>query len=447
MDTIIRIPDSVSKFDNVYDVLNERGMIDGVTDEAGVRDLLGREKIKFYIGFDPTADCLHVGHLIQIIAMSYMLKYGHTPVALVGGGTGMIGDPSGRTDMRKVMSVEEIDHNCRQFKKLFDKYLPFDDEWKYFGNEGVYSPGKQNREPLDGKAISVNNAEWIRPLNYVEFSYEIGKLFNVRQMLRSDAFKTRMEREMGLSFYEFGYMLLQGYDFMVMARDFGLKMEMGGADQWTNIIAGVDLARKACDLNVFGMTFGLLTTSDGKKMGKTAKGALWLDADRVSPYEFFQYWRNVADADVDKCLRMLTFLPMDEVRKLSSLEGSEINKAKEVLAYEITKTVHGKEEAEKALTASMKIFVDGSGSSENMPTTEMNESEFKGDGAGLINLLKNLKLVTSTSDGFRTVEQGGIKINGDKVTDKKCVIKLDDFKDGELIIQKGKKKFHRIILK
>ena len=447
MDTIIRIPDSVSKFDNVYDVLNERGMIDVVTHEAGVRDLLGREKIKFYIGFDPTADCLHVGHLIQIIAMSYMLKYGHTPVALVGGGTGMIGDPSGRTDMRKVMSVEEIDHNCRQFKKLFDKYLPFDDEWKYFGNEGVYSPGKQNREPLDGKAISVNNAEWIRPLNYVEFSYEIGKLFNVRQMLRSDAFKTRMEREMGLSFYEFGYMLLQGYDFMVMARDFGLKMEMGGADQWTNIIAGVDLARKACDLNVFGMTFGLLTTSDGKKMGKTAKGALWLDADRVSPYEFFQYWRNVADADVDKCLRMLTFLPMDEVRKLSSLEGSEINKAKEVLAYEITKTVHGKEEAEKALTASMKIFVDGSGSSENMPTTEMNESEFKGDGAGLINLLKNLKLVTSTSDGFRTVEQGGIKINGDKVTDKKCVIKLDDFKDGELIIQKGKKKFHRIILK
>ena len=447
MDTIIRIPDSVSKFDNVYDVLNERGMIDGVTDEAGVRDLLGREKIKFYIGFDPTADCLHVGHLIQIIAMSYMLKYGHTPVALIGGGTGMIGDPSGRTDMRKVMTVEEIDHNCRQFKKLFDKYLPFDDEWKYFGNEGVYSPGKQNREPLDGKAISVNNAEWIRPLNYVEFSYEIGKLFNVRQMLRSDAFKTRMEREMGLSFYEFGYMLLQGYDFMVMARDFGLKIEMGGADQWTNIIAGVDLARKACDLSVFGMTFGLLTTSDGKKMGKTAKGALWLDADRVSPYEFFQYWRNVADADVDKCLRMLTFLPMDEVRKLSSLEGSNINKAKEVLAYEITKTVHGKEEAEKALTASRKIFVDGSGSSENMPTTEMNESEFDGDGAGLINLLKNLKLVTSTSDGFRTVEQGGIKINGDKVTDKKCVIKLDDFKDGELIIQKGKKKFHRIILK
>lgn len=266
-------------------------------------------------------------------------------------------------------------------------------------------------------------------------------------MLRSDAFKTRMEREMGLSFYEFGYMLLQGYDFMVMARDFGLKMEMGGADQWTNIIAGVDLARKACDLSVFGMTFGLLTTSDGKKMGKTAKGALWLDADRVSPYEFFQYWRNVADADVDKCLRMLTFLPMDEVRKLSSLEGSEINKAKEVLAYEITKTVHGKEEAEKALTASRKIFVDGRGSSENMPTTEMNESEFKGDGVGLINLLKNLKLVTSTSDGFRTVEQGGIKINGDKVTDKKCVIKLDDFKDGELIIQKGKKKFHRILLK
>ncbi len=447
MDTIIKIPDSVSKFDNVYDVFKERGMVDGVTDEDGVRNLLGREKIKFYIGFDPTADCLHVGHLIQIIAMSYMLKYGHTPVALVGGGTGMIGDPSGRTDMRKVMTVEEIDYNCRNFKKLFDKYMPFDDEWKYTGNNGVYVPGKQNREPKKGFAVSVNNAEWIRPLNYVEFSYEIGKLFNVRQMLRSDAFKTRMERETGLSFYEFGYMLLQGYDFMVMARDFGLKMEMGGADQWTNIIAGVDLTRKACGTDVYGMTFGLLTTSDGKKMGKTAKGALWLDKDRVSPYEFFQYWRNVADADVDKCLRLLTFLPMDEVRRLSALEGAEINKAKEVLAFEITKTVHGEAEANKALETSREIFMAGAGSSENMPTTEFDKSRFDGDGEGLINLLKELNLIKSTSEGFRTIEQGGIKLNQDKVTDRKRVVTLSDFEDGELIIQKGKKKFHRVVLK
>lgn len=445
MDTIIRIPDNVSEFDNVYDVFKERGMIDAVTDEGAVRELLGKEKIKFYIGFDPTADCLHVGHLIQIIAMSYMLKYGHTPVALMGGGTGMVGDPSGRTDMRKVMTVEEIDHNCAQFKKLFDKYMPFDDGWKYSGNEGVYKPGHQNREPKEWCAIAANNADWIRPLNYVEFSYEVGKLFNVRQMLRSEAFKTRMEREMGLSFYEFGYMLLQGYDFMVMARDFGLKMEMGGADQWTNIIAGVDLARKMNNQDVYGMTFGLLTTSDGKKMGKTAKGALWLDADRVSPYEFFQYWRNVADADVDKCLRMLTFLPMNEVRRLSSLEGSEINKAKEILAFEITKIVHGEEEAKKALEASRKIFAEGA-SSTNMPTTEIEKDKFGGEGMGLINLLKELKLVTSTSDGFRTVEQGGVRLNGEQISDRKYLVTEKDFKDGELVVQKGKKKFHKVRL-
>lgn len=447
MKNIINIPDSVSKYDNVYDVLRERGFIDATTDDEGVRNLLANEKIKFYIGFDPTADCLHVGHMIQIIGISYMLKYGHTPVVLLGGGTGMVGDPSGRTDMRRVMSIEEINHNCDEFKKLFDRFIPFDDGWKYEGNEGVYKPGHQNREPKPGCAVSVNNADWIRPLNYVEFLYEVGKLFNVKQMLRTEAFKVRMERETGLSFYEFGYMLLQGYDFMVMARDFGLKMEFGGSDQWTNIIAGVDLARKLCDLDVCGMTFGLLTTHEGKKMGKTANGALWLDPDRVSPYEFFQYWRNVGDKDVNKCLRMLTFLPMEEINSLSALEGSDINKAKEILAYEITKTVHGEAEAAKALEASRKIFVEGQSRSADMPTTEIDRSEFEGEGMGIINLLKELKLVPNTSEGFRAVEQGGVRLGGEQIEDRKRLVTIDDFKDGELIVQKGKKKFRRVTLK
>ena len=345
---MFKIPDNVSKYDNVYDVLQERGFIEQVTDPEAARDLLGREKIKFYIGFDPTADCLHVGHLVQIIVMMWMMKYGHTPVALIGGGTGMVGDPSGRTDMRRMMTVDEIDYNCAQFKKLFDRFLDFDDEWKYEGNGGVFVPGHENREPLPGKAVSVNNGAWLRNLNFVEFVSQVGKNFSVPNMLRAEAFKRRIN-EGGLTFYEFSYMLMQAYDFYVMARDFGLKMQFGGNDQWSNIIAGVNLSKKAFDLDVYGMTFALLTKADGQKMGKTASGALWLNEDRVSVYDFFQYWRNVDDADVNKCLRMMTFLPMDEVNRLSALEGSEINKAKEVLAYEVTRLVHGDEKAKEAL--------------------------------------------------------------------------------------------------
>ena len=269
------IPDNVSEHTNVYDVLVERGLIEQATNPEALRELLGKEKIKFYIGFDPTADCLHVGHFIPVITMMYMQKYGHTPVFLLGGGTGEIGDPSGRSDMRQVMTIETIDENCRQFKRLFEKFIDFDDGWKYEGNEGVYHPGHQNREPLPGLAVSVNNAEWIRPCKFTEFAREIGRHFNVNTMLRADAFKTRMERDEGLSFFEFSYMLLQAYDFMVMARDFDLKAQFGGNDQWSNIIAGVDLTRKTCGKEVFGLTVGLLTTSEGKKMGKTAKGALW----------------------------------------------------------------------------------------------------------------------------------------------------------------------------
>lgn len=438
------IPDNVSKFDNVYDVLKERGFIEQVTDEEAVRKMLQNEKIKFYIGFDPTADCLHVGHFMQVIIMMYMQKFGHTPVVLLGGGTGMVGDPSGRSDMRMMMDIETIDENCRKFKNLFDRFLDFDDEWEYTGNNGVFQPGHENKTPAPGKAISVNNAHWLRPLNYVEFVRSVGTHFNVNNMLRAECFKQRMEG--GLSFFEFNYMLMQSYDFMVMARDFGVKMEFGGNDQWSNIIGGVDLTRKMCNKDVYGMTFSLLTNSEGKKMGKTAKGALWLSPERTSPFEFFQYWRNVGDADVEKCLRMLTFLPMEEVQRLSSLEGAEINHAKEVLAFEVTKLVHGEEEAQKALDGARAAF-SGGGATVNIPTESRSASDFEGDGKGVVSLIKELGLVPSNGEGFRTIEQGGLSINGEKVTDPKMNIKVDMFKDGEILIQKGKKKFIKVVIK
>lgn len=438
------IPDNVSKYDNVYDVLKERGFIEQVTDEEAVRELLGKEKIKFYIGFDATADSLHIGHFMQTIILMYMQKYGHTPVVLIGGGTTMVGDPSGRQDMRQMMTEETIDENCAKFKKLFDQFLDFDDEWKYEGNHGVYAPGHQNREPLPGKAISINNADWLRPLNYVEFVREVGTHFNVNNMLRADCYKQRIGD--GLTFFELNYMLMQAYDFTVMARDFGLKMQFGGNDQWSNILAGKELSRKWCGIDVEGMVFALLTNSEGKKMGKTQKGALWLSPQKTSPYEFYQYWRNVADADVNKCLRFLTFLPMEEVERLSSLEGAEINKAKEILAYEVTKLVHGEEEAEKAQEGARAAF-GGGGDAANIPTTEMEAAVFEGEGKGLVSLIKELGLVPSNGEGFRTIEQGGLSVNGEKVTNAKMAVTVDMFKDGELMIQKGKKKFHKVVIK
>lgn len=437
------IPDNVSEHTNVYDVLKERGFIEQTTDDEAIRELLGKEKIKFYIGFDPTADCLHVGHFMQVIIMMYMQKYGHTPVVLLGGGTGMVGDPSGRTDMRQMMTVETIDENCNQFKKLFDRFIEFDDEWKYEGNGGVYAPGRANKIPDLGKAISVNNAEWLRPINYVEFLREIGPHFSVNEMLRAECYKQRMEK--GLSFLEFNYMLMQSYDFMVMARDFDVKMQFGGNDQWSNILGGARLTKRACGKDVYGMTFALLTTSDGKKMGKTQKGALWLRAERTSPYEFFQYWRNVEDADVNKCLRMLTFLPMEEVNRLSALEGAAINKAKEILAFEVTKLVHGEEEAQKALEGAKAAF-GGGGNTDNMPTTQMERTKFAGEGIGVVTLIKELGLVPSNGEGFRTIEQGGLTVGGNKVTDKKLTVTVDMFEDNKLIIQKGKKTFHVVEL-
>ncbi len=348
--------------------------------------------------------------------------------------------------MRQMMSVETIEHNCAQFKKLFDKFIDFDDEWQYVGNNGVYEPGHENKKPEPGKAVAVNNARWLRPLNYIDFVREIGSSFNVNTMLRAECFKQRMEREGGLTFFELNYMLMQSYDFMVMARDFDVKIQFGGNDQWSNIIGGVDLTRKKTGKEVYGMTFSLLTNSEGKKMGKTAKGALWLEAAKTSPYEFFQYWRNVADADVNKCLRMLTFLPMDEVNRLSALEGAEINKAKEVLAYEVTKLVHGEEEAKKALDGARAAFGGGAGNMANVPTTVMPRDKFAGEGFGVVNLIRELGLVPSNGEGFRTIEQGGLTVGGEKVTDKKLMITEDMFTDGKLLIQKGKKKFHQIEL-
>ena len=433
------IPDSVSEHDNVYDVLKERGFIEQSTDEEKVRELLQNEKVKFYIGFDPTADCLHVGHFMQVIIMMYMQKYGHTPVVLLGGGTGFVGDPSGRTDMRQMMTPETIENNCAAFKKLFDKFLDFDEDWKYEGNNGVFSPGHENKTPEPGKAISVNNARWLLPLNYIEFIREIGSCFNVNTMLRAECFKQRMDREGGLTMFELNYMLMQSYDFMVMARDFDVKIEFGGNDQWSNIIGGVDLTRKKLGKEVYGMTFSLLTNSEGKKMGKTQKGALWLDADKTSPYEFYQYWRNVGDADVEKCLRMLTFLPMDEVKRLSSLQDKEINKAKEVLAFEVTKLVHGEEEATKAQEAARAAF-SGKADLSTMPTVQFAADKLAGEGMGVVNFIKELGLVPSNREGFMTIEQGGLKLDGEKVTDKKTMITADIFTDGKVLVEKGKKK-------
>ena len=415
------IRDDVSKHSNVFDVLKERGFIEQATHEDEIRDLLGKESIKFYIGFDPTADSLHVGHFIQIIIMMYMQKYGHTPIALVGGGTCMIGDPSARDEMRSLMTKETIMENGRKFEKLFGKYIDFS----------------------DGKAILENNADWLLDLNYVDFIRDIGKHFSVNNMLRAECFKQRLEK--GLSFLEFNYMLMQAYDFLELSRRHDCKMQCGGNDQWSNIIAGVDLTRREEQRQVYGMTFSLLQTSEGIKMGKTMKGALWLDPDRTTPYEFYQYWRNVEDADVNSCLRMLTFLPMEEIAELSALKDEKINKAKEILAYEVTRLVHGEEEAIKAQDGARAAF-SGGGNVENIPSTQIAASEFAGEGMGIVTLIHKIGLVPSKGEGFRTIEQGGLTIDDVKVTDAKMMITQENFNDKKMIIKKGKKTFHLIEL-
>lgn len=405
---------------SVYDVLQERGFIEQATHEKEIRELLEKEKVTFYIGFDPTADSLHVGHFVAVMAMSHMQRAGHRPIALLGGGTGMIGDPSGKTDMRQMMTTETIDYHIQCFKKQLSRFIDFDDD----------------------KAILVNNADWLLNLNYIEFLREIGVHFSVNRMLSAECFKQRLER--GLSFFEFNYMLMQSYDFLELYRRHNCKLQLGGNDQWSNIISGVDLVRRLHGDTSFGLTFSLLTTSEGNKMGKTEKGAVWLDPDKTSPYEFYQYWRNIADADVEKCLSLLTYLPMDEVRTLASLEGAQINKAKEVLAYEVTNIVHGEEEAKKAQAAAKALF-EGGAQGGSIPTTEISAGELA-DGMDILTLLQKTKLIPSRSEGRRLVTQGGIKIDSEAVTSIDFIITTESFDNNTLMIQRGKKVFHRVIL-
>lgn len=403
---------------SVFDVLQERGYIKQLTHEDEIRELLEKEKVTFYIGFDPTADSLHVGHFMQMMVMAHMQRAGHFPIALIGGGTAMIGDPSGKTDMRRMMTREEIDHNVNCFKEQMSRFIDFS----------------------EGKALIVNNADWLLDLNYVNFIREIGVHFSVNKMLTAECFKQRLER--GLSFLEFNYMLMQGYDFLELNRKYGCVMELGGDDQWSNILAGVDLIRRKEGKPAYGMTFTLLTNSEGKKMGKTEKGAVWLDKEKTSPYEFYQYWRNINDADVEKCLALLTFLPMDEVRRLGALQGAEINEAKKVLAYEVTKIIHGEEEAEKARSAAEALF-SGAGNLENVPTSTITKDSLN---KLVLDVLVELKILPSKGEGRRLIQQNGLSINDTKITDINRTLMEEDFKDGYALIRRGKKNYNRIVV-
>ena len=402
---------------SIFDVLKERGYIAQCTNEDEVRKMLSDEQVTFYVGFDPTADSLHVGHFLGLMVMAHMQKAGHRPICLVGGGTGTVGDPSGRTDMRKMLTDEDIEHNCSRFKEQMARFIDFS----------------------DGKALIVNNGDWLRKLNYIELLRDIGPHFTVNRMLAAECYKNRMEK--GLTFLEFNYMIMQSYDFLELHRRYNLKLEMGGDDQWSNIIGGVELTRRKTGDAVYGLTFTLLTKSDGKKMGKTAGGALWLDKAKTPVYDFYQYWRNVDDADVEKCLSLLTFLPMEEVHRLGSLKDAAINEAKKVLAYEVTKLVHGKEEADKAQAAAEAVF-GGSGSSENMPTIQLSADD---EGKKLLDILVAGQVFESKGEGRRLIKQNGLSLNDAKVADPDYVLAAGDFTDGEAIVKKGKKKFYRLL--
>ena len=405
---------------NVFDVLQERGLIAQTTHEAEIRKILGEEKITFYIGFDPTADSLHIGHFMQLIVMKHMQNAGHRPIILLGGGTTMVGDPTGKADMRPMITQEEIQHNADNFKVQMSKFINFE----------------------DGKAIMVNNADWLLKQNYVDFLREVGVHFTVNKMLTAECYKSRMEK--GLTFLEFNYMLMQSFDFYKLNKDFGCIMEFGGDDQWSNIIGGIELIRRKEGKQAYGMTFTLLTTSEGKKMGKTEKGALWLDPEKVSPYEFYQYWRNVDDKDVIRLLKLVTFLPMEQIAEYEKLEGQELNKVKCVLAYEVTRMVHGEEAAKAANDAAMAIFSGGSDTS-NMPSETVAASDL-GDGMNVLDLLLQVNLIPSKGEGRRLIQQNGLSINGEKVTAVDMVVTPDLFTDGELVIKKGKKTFLKLIL-
>lgn len=406
--------------ENVFDWLKERGLVAQATNEEEIRTLLGKEKVTFYTGFDPTADSLHVGHFMQLIVMRKMQQAGHRPIVLLGGGTTMVGDPTGKTDMRKMLTKEQIQHNADCFKTQMSKFIDFS----------------------EGKALMVNNADWLLDLNYLEFLREIGVHFSVNKMLTAECFKTRLEK--GLSFIEFNYMLMQSYDFLHLARDYGCKMEFGGNDQWSNIIGGVELNRRCDQREVYGMTFTLLTTREGKKMGKTEKGAVWLDPEKTSPYEFYQYWRNIDDAEVQNCLKLLTDVPVAEIDAIDMTSGPAINAAKERLAFELTSLVHSPEEAQKAMDTARSLFGGGADAAD-MPSTVFDPALVGETGIGILDLLTAAGLVPSKGEGRRLIQQGGIALDGEKVTDPMSVVSRDRLEQG-VVVKKGKKVYHKVSL-
>ncbi len=406
----------------LYDELVARGLIAQVTDEEEIKDLINNGKATFYIGFDPTADSLHVGHFMALCLMKRLQMAGNKPIALIGGGTAMIGDPSGRTDMRQMMTPETIQHNCDCFKKQMSRFIDFS----------------------DGKALMVNNADWLMDLNYIDVLREVGAHFSVNRMLTAECYKQRMEK--GLSFLEFNYMIMQSYDFYTLYQKYGCNMEFGGDDQWSNMLGGTELIRRKLGKDAYAMTINLLLNSEGKKMGKTQSGAVWLDPEKTSPFDFFQYWRNVADSDVLKCIRMLTFLPLEEIDAMESWEGAQLNQAKEILAFELTKLVHGEEEATKAREASHALFAGG-GDSAHMPTVELSSADFADGDMDILALLVKTELAPSRSDARRAVEQGGVSVADEKVTDIKTAYNADFFGADGLVVKRGKKKFVKVLVK
>lgn len=406
----------------LYDELVARGLIAQVTDEAEIKDLINNGKATFYIGFDPTADSLHVGHFMALCLMKRLQMAGNKPIALIGGGTAMIGDPSGRTDMRQMMTPETIQHNCDCFKKQMSRFIDFS----------------------DGKALMVNNADWLMDLNYIDVLREVGAHFSVNRMLTAECYKQRMEK--GLSFLEFNYMIMQSYDFYTLYQKYGCNMEFGGDDQWSNMLGGTALIRRKLGKDAYAMTINLLLNSEGKKMGKTQSGAVWLDPNKTSPFDFFQYWRNVSDADVLKCIRMLTFLPLEEIDAMESWEGAQLNQAKEILAFELTKLVHGEEEANKAKEASHALFAGG-GDSAHMPTLELTAADFADGDLDILALLVKAELAPSRSDARRAVQQGGVSVADEKVTDIQTTYGADAFGADGLVVKRGKKKFVKIVVK
>ncbi|MDO4811915.1 MAG: tyrosine--tRNA ligase [Eubacteriales bacterium] len=403
----------------IYEELQARGLIAQVTNEPEIREMVNNGKATFYIGFDPTADSLHVGHFMALCLMKRLQMAGNRPVVLVGGGTGMIGDPSGRSDMRQMMTVETIQHNCDCFKKQMERFIDFG----------------------EGKAIMVNNADWLLKLNYIDVLRDVGACFSVNNMLRAECYKQRMEK--GLSFLEFNYMIMQSYDFYYLYQHYGCNMQFGGDDQWSNMLGGTELIRRKLGKDAHAMTITLLMNSEGKKMGKTARGAVWLDPNKTTPYEFYQYWRNVGDADVLKCIRMLTFLPLEQIDEMDKWEGSQLNRAKEILAYELTKLVHGEEEANKAETAAKALF-GGNGDNANMPTTELSDADFENGSINILSLLVATKLCPSRGEARRLVQQGGIVVNDEKVDSIDAVFERDLFAGDGVIVRKGKKVFHKV---